>query len=164
MIANDWCLTQPDNMLQERIRDTVGTYRERERGEENKQATFQPAVTLMTPFITMCRLTSWQRHTAPDGGEGHNSIPTLRSSFVEGQYERSCEWGRKGRRRSCVGAQLDWHYTGSALRGCPCPCALTAGGLNCGLTLPHQKPLPTLVHMNWVDPHSNPCTICEHPP
>lgn len=36
----------------ERVRE-----RKRER-EEEEQATFQPAVTLMTPFITMCRLTS----------------------------------------------------------------------------------------------------------
>lgn len=124
----------------ERVRE-----RKRER-EEEEQATFQPAVTLMTPFITMCRLTSWQRHVAPDGGEGHSTIPTLRSSFVEGQQERSCGWGRKGGDRSCAGAQLDWRCTGSALQGCPCPCALTAGGLNPGPTLPYQKPKPTTLH------------------
>lgn len=28
------------------------------RGREEESATLQPAVTLMTPFITMCRLTS----------------------------------------------------------------------------------------------------------
>ena len=138
MITSNWRLTQTDNMCYKRQGWEI--QREREEEEEEEQATFQPAVTLMTPFITMCRLTSWQRHAAPDGGEGHSAIPTLHSSFVEGLQEGSCGLGRKRRGNSCVGAQLDWRCTGSALQGCPCPCALTAGGLNSGLTLPYQKP------------------------
>lgn len=59
------------------------------RGREEESATLQPAVTLMTPFITMCRLTSWQRHAAPDGGEGHSTIPTLCSSFLDWHLEGS---------------------------------------------------------------------------
>lgn len=82
---------------------------------EEEQATLQPAVTLMTPFITMCRLTSWQRHAAPDGGEGHITIPTLRSSFVAGHWEGACNREENEGIVSCIGAQLDWHCTGSAL-------------------------------------------------
>lgn len=77
----------------------------------------------------MCKLTSWQRHAAPDGGEGHRILPTLRLSFAKGRWDGS-EAGqeRRGRRRRCIGAQLDWHRSGSALHGCPCPCARTARG------------------------------------
>ena len=76
------------------MRDTRG---EGGRGGEREEAPFQPAVTLMTPFITMCRLTSWQSHAAPDGGEGPRAIPTLHSSFVAGQREGSPGWEEKER-------------------------------------------------------------------
>lgn len=130
----------------ERGRETCTERTKKRERDEEEQATFQPAVTLMTPFITMCRLTSWQRHAAPDGGEGHSITPTLCLSFVERQQEGSCGCGRKGRDRSCIGAQLDWHCTGSALQSCPCPCALTAGGLNFGPTLPNQTHQLTALH------------------
>lgn len=98
------------------------TRRERREKESRwSEAAFQPAVTLMTPFITMCRLTSWQRHAAPDGGEGCGITPTLCLSFVEEEDEEEEECGsvrrkfaagveeveerRKWRRPA---AQLDW--------------------------------------------------------
>lgn len=121
-VTNNWHLTDRIVYYKRQDEECIRRReRQRERkgeGDEEEKATLQSAVTLMTPFITMCRLTSWQRHAAPDGGEGHSITPTLDSSFVEGQQEGSCGWGRRGRDRSCIGAQLDWHCTGSALQGC----------------------------------------------
>lgn len=73
--------TERQYVLQEAVmRDTAAV-------KEEEQAIFQPAVTLMTPFVTACGLTSWQWHAAPDGGEGHSAIPFLRSSLIVGQQE-----------------------------------------------------------------------------
>lgn len=85
-----------DNLWQEsgQAEEVKATGRERwEEESRRSEAVFQPAVTLMTPFITMCRLTSWQRHAAPDGGEGRGITPTLCLSFVEEEDEEEEECG-----------------------------------------------------------------------
>lgn len=47
---------RPDGGQAEEVRATRRESREEE--SRRSEAAFQPAVTLMTPFITMCRLTS----------------------------------------------------------------------------------------------------------
>lgn len=128
--------------------EEVKSTRRGRQAEESRrsEAAFQPAVTLMTPFITMCRLTSWQRHAAPDGGEERSITPTLCLSFVE-EEEEECgsvreevcgaveemEERRKWRRPD---AQLDWLLQKREWPRCPSSlCFWQAGGLNFGLTL-----------------------------
>ncbi|KAK9532460.1 hypothetical protein VZT92_009841 [Zoarces viviparus] len=74
-------------------------------------------------------------------GRVHSAIPTLHSSFVVGQQE--CKFW-VGKERKGVAVTLVHSLTDTALaqlrKARPCPCALTAGGLNSSPTLPYQKP------------------------
>lgn len=91
---------RPDGGQAEEVKATRRERREEE--SRRSEAAFQPAVTLMTPFITMCRLTSWQRHAAPDGGEGRGITPTLCLSFVEEVVEEEERGGGGGECREEV--------------------------------------------------------------